>query len=124
MATTKKKPSAAQLAARRLFAARAKAGTLRKGTKAKKRKANPVSRATAADSRSASSALKLRAAPKRKANPATRPPVAYAVHRATAHGEPGPLVAKIVDKAEAIKFARDWATRHKARAVVVGKAAS
>lgn len=45
MATSKKKPSAAQLAARKLFAQRAKAGTLKKSVKRKpaaKRVKNPA----------------------------------------------------------------------------------
>ena len=41
MATAKKKPSAAQIAARKLFAERAKAGTLKKGGSVK-RKTNPI----------------------------------------------------------------------------------
>lgn len=142
MATTKK-PSAKQIAARKKFAAAARSGAFKRKAKsaakaikklrAPKRKRNPVAKA-AADSRTASGALKLRGAPKRKParrrnpvdtmsrGPKHKAPAGYAVHRATAQGDAGALVAKFVGKADAVTFARDWATRNKARAVVVGKA--
>lgn len=136
MATTKK-PSAKQIAARKKFAAAARSGAFKRKKNptakktAPKRKRNPVAKA-AADSRSASGALKLRGAPKRKParrrNPTDtmtrtvhKAPVGYAVHRATAHGEAGALVAKFVHKTDAVTFARHWATVNKARAVVIGK---
>lgn len=139
MATTKK-PSAKQIAARKKFVAAVRSGAFLKGAPkrkpAAKRAKNPAPRTrTAADSRSASSALKLRAAPKRKAPVRKRNPVdtmsrgprsvpasGFAIFVADHEGKPtGMRLALLPTKPLALEVAKAMSDRRKRSLVIVGK---
>jgi hypothetical protein len=117
MATTKRKPSAAQLAARARFAAMAKSGAF-------KRKATKVKTAAAKKAAPRKTAAK----PARRANPTaahqhhnrTRHVTHYQVHKAS-HGTAGALIATFRNKADAVQYANAYATAHKCPVVIVGK---
>ena len=94
MATTKK-PSPAQLAARKRFAAAAKAGTLKAGAKLAKNPVKPPSKRTKVKPQSASSV-------KHKTG---------MYHITTADGKIA--IASFVDYAEAQRFAKSYANRYK-----------
>jgi len=139
MATTKKKPSTAQLAARKLFAARAKAGTLKKAkrkpaaAKGTPRKPNPLTRVKvkSPSQRSGAAPSKrlvarrkatAKAAPGYYANPKRRPaPAGFCVHHATPTGHAGKAIATFRAKGDAIEYAKAYAKGHRVPVVIVGK---
>lgn len=125
---TKKKPTAKQLAARRLFAQRAKSGAFRrKANPARKRKAKPVGRPSQASGKRPSARLVKRRqrtarAPKGfYANPATAP-ARFAVHRATSDGHAGAFIASFAKKADAVAYGRAMVKAKGIAIVIVGKA--
>jgi hypothetical protein len=117
MATAKKKPSAAQIAARKLFAQRAKAGTLRKAPA--KRKKNPVKKAVAVKRNPVKKAATV------KRNPVKRGPsfrnhvtgLEYRV-RLVSNGQPGHLLAAFDTKALATEYGHAYVKAH-GKAVVI-----
>ncbi len=134
-----KKPSAAQLAARKRFAEMARSGvwSRKKKAAAKKttRKPNPLSKVKkTSPSMATGKAPSLRLRKRRQktarapagfyANPVpkfSRMPVRYAVHQVT-NGQPGALLGAFVAKADAQAFGRAWADKHKRQVMIVGKA--
>jgi hypothetical protein len=129
MATAKKKPTAKQLAARKLFAARARAGTL-----GKTRKANPLTRVKVkSPSMATKKAPTKRLTARRKAtakaprgyyaNPAGhRAPAGYAVHKATTSNTAGALLAVFPNKPAAVQYGKAYADMKQCAVVIVGKA--
>jgi hypothetical protein len=124
---TSKKPTAKQLAARKLFAARSRAGTLGK------RKSNPLTRVKVkSPSMLTKKAPTKRLVARRKrtarapagyyANPAGRTPAGYAVHKATTGGTAGALLAVFPNKAAAVEYGQAVADQKKVSVVIVGKA--
>lgn len=121
MATTKKKPSAAQVAARKLFAERARAGTLTKKT-AKKRASESSTRHFRAGSGEEAAAAELRLAKKhaaRRKNPSKRAArVETLTHRAKVAGAPVSTIY-IVESSEDGKswsFVQAYYSSHHAKA--------
>lgn len=138
MATAKKKPTAKQVAARKLFVQRVRSGEFAKAKpKPAKRKKNPVARSRSGNSHASEvstrkvavkRALQRKANPAKKSvvreraiNPAHRAPVGFAVHRANADGKPGALIARFPGKADAVEYARAFAKSHNRAVVIVGK---
>jgi hypothetical protein len=129
MATAKKKPTAKQLAARKLFAARSRAGTL-----GKTRKANPLTRVKVkSPSMATKKAPTKRLTARRKAtakaprgyyaNPAGhRAPSGFAVHKATASNTAGALLATFPNKPAAVQYGKAYADMKRCAVVIVGKA--
>ncbi len=124
---TKKKPTAKQLAARKLFAQRARSGAFKR-----KRSSNPSKRkSTARPSQATGKAPTKRLVARRRktarapkgffANPVTAP-ARFAVHRATADGHAGAFIASFAKKADAVAYGRAMVKAKRIAIVIVGKA--
>lgn len=124
-----KRPTAAQLAARKLFAERARAGTLKK---AGKRKPNPLTRVKRTSPSMATGKAPSKRLVKRRAktarapagyyaNPASRAPAAYAVHRVNANGAQGALIARFSSKADAVQYGKAYANLKRCQVAIIGK---
>lgn len=117
-----KKPSAAQLQARKRFAEMAKSGVFtrkKKTVKKKTVKRNPTPAAKkVAVKKPAPRKVKTAA---RKPNPASKSPSHYCVHHVTAAGDQGKLIASFVAKPDAVEYAKAYATAHKMQVGIVGK---
>jgi len=94
---TKKKPSAAQIAARKLFAARAKAGTLTKTPK----KSRDYARGAEVERSEAALRIAKKVAARKK-NPVKKSTSRYVILM----GTPGKIIALDLAKANAIKIAK------------------
>lgn len=129
---TKKKPSAAQLAARKRFAEMARSGVWKK--KATKRKANPLTRVKRNSPSQATGKAPSKRLVKRRArtarapaglyaNPirnASRAPSGYSVHRAV-DGKAGTLLATFPKKADAVQYGKAVVKAKRIAVVIVGK---
>lgn len=121
--------SAAQIAARKKFAAIMKSGGFPKkrgaAKKTAKRKKNPMPAPPPGQNyRRTLNAAPKRAAKKaapRRANPAHRAPSGFVVHVANAYGEPGAKLATFVTKPLAVEYANGYANKHKKSVCIVGK---
>lgn len=127
MATKKRKaPTAKQLAARERFAEAARSGAFRR----KKRKVNPLTRVKPRSPSMRTGKPPTKRLRQRRAETARAPagfyanpahPVARYEVRKASRGVAGALLGAFPTKPAAVKFARDYADRHRASVMIVGR---
>lgn len=132
-----KKPSPAQVAARKRFAEMARSGVWKRKARktAARRKANPLTRVKRGSKSMTTGKTPTDRLVKRRAKTARGPagyyanpghkmarkPVRYAVHQVR-NGQPGQLLGEFPTKAGAVEFGQAWANVHKRPILIVGKA--